>query len=616
MFNQAGESPCLIWSKMQSLCLPQTSYINVPPLGDSSFSYNAPSSQASRCQCNSVSYSLMSACALCQWPSTELPSEEAWSSSCEPYTTGLDFDQSVLAIPLFAYHYWSGKTFEQDVAKTVSASPSPTSYPTTLSRSFSPAPTPTSTSVKSATSTSDGSSTSSSSSSSSSSSGSRSGSGSSGSSDGGEDDDANSGGTAKWAPIIGGIAGGVALLVLLFLIWRWYITRHRPSSSSKPKKRIPYPYPSIEGGDGPGGPGGKSFLDMVAGSNSRLVERDHARQTDLKRRTAELMSDPSAFAEPRTAPPIPFGFGSGMTIGLTPLSSQRAEFSPTAVATTTKGKGKNKNKNKNKKGKHAENDQGYKTTTQRLAERPISLTSTDIALATASQNKDYNALAPLPPSRAYLAPGKRSSTYNADSIDFSSAPLSRRSSALSGMSGMSGRSESSMSAGILSPQDFKGDENALRAKTKTRLSAIPPAAARKYFSSRLSEVNNNNNNSGHGPGQIPSLDFSAAPASSDTRDGAGISRNISTRTTTARDLNGRAGNRDSENTLPSLYEPQTGALTYRASGNTMFSADMSDYNAHYPGTQTLYGRIAGAGGGRDSFGGFDEPGAGRSETKK
>ncbi|OCF45582.1 hypothetical protein I317_00484 [Kwoniella heveanensis CBS 569] len=503
-----------------------------------------------------------------------------------------------------------------DIAKSFSASPSSTSsQSTTLSRSFSPSPTASFASTSSADPASGSSSSTSSSTSS-----------SPMTTTDVQDEDTSSGGTTKWAPIIGGLVGGVALVVLLFLFWRWYITRHSPSSSSSKKnkkKRIPYPYPSIEGGGGAPGPGGKSFLDMVAESNSSLVERDKARDMELKRRTAELMSDPSAFAEPRTAPPVPFGTSSRSAMGLTPLSSQRTEFSPTVIA-------KNKNAQIRKKGKSkdAEDLRGYTITTQRLAERPVSLTSTDIALATASKNRVHNALAPhpIPPSKAYLNDPRGT----ADSIDFSAPPSgSRRSSALSGLSG---RSESSMSGGILSPQDFKGDENASRGKakptksTKTRLSAIPPAAARKYFSSRLS-VKNSGQSQGQGSGQnqIPSMDFSVAPATPesvhtghDNGNVASISRDISTRSTNTAG-HGRAGNRDSENTLPSLYEPQTGALTYRASGNTMFSADMSDYNAHYPGTQTLYGRITGAGGagGRDSFGVFggDEGnGAGSSEV--
>lgn len=49
----------VVWSKLQSLCLPPNGYINVPPLENSSFSYNLPLVTNQVCACNSVSYSLM-----------------------------------------------------------------------------------------------------------------------------------------------------------------------------------------------------------------------------------------------------------------------------------------------------------------------------------------------------------------------------------------------------------------------------------------------------------------------------------------------------------------------------------------------------------------------------
>lgn len=48
----------MIWSKLQSLCIP-TQTINVPPLLDRTYAYNPPGREGSACQCNVVAYNLM-----------------------------------------------------------------------------------------------------------------------------------------------------------------------------------------------------------------------------------------------------------------------------------------------------------------------------------------------------------------------------------------------------------------------------------------------------------------------------------------------------------------------------------------------------------------------------
>lgn len=69
LFNQAGESPWLVvdeeeadysetWSKLQSLCIPDSAFVNVPPLVDGTYGYNPPS-DGSACQCNIAAYNLM-----------------------------------------------------------------------------------------------------------------------------------------------------------------------------------------------------------------------------------------------------------------------------------------------------------------------------------------------------------------------------------------------------------------------------------------------------------------------------------------------------------------------------------------------------------------------------
>ncbi|WWC98380.1 hypothetical protein V866_005271 [Kwoniella sp. B9012] len=302
MFNHAEESPCLVWSKVQSLCIPQTSYINVPPLLDQSYSYNLPNERSSECQCNSVSYSLMAACAVCQYPSTSLPSENDWSASCQNYVNnGLGFDQSVVSIPAFAYHQWSGSTFTGDIAKSSTTTPTSQSYTTTLSRTF-----PTSSSSSSPSSSSSGTPSSSSNSESNSNS---------------EDHK-----SVSWGPIIGGAAGGLILLVVLILLVRWFITRNHnnPKDKTNTNNRTPYPYAYQGHGKEQSHDQDDSFLEMLNSTkpktktraisisrpkslskNANIKNQEKERQEMLKRRTAELMSDPSSFAQPRTAP-VPF----------------------------------------------------------------------------------------------------------------------------------------------------------------------------------------------------------------------------------------------------------------------------------------------------------------------
>jgi hypothetical protein len=48
-----------VWSKLQSLCLAQDRYINVPPLTDAALAYNPPVNGGNLCQCKVVAYALM-----------------------------------------------------------------------------------------------------------------------------------------------------------------------------------------------------------------------------------------------------------------------------------------------------------------------------------------------------------------------------------------------------------------------------------------------------------------------------------------------------------------------------------------------------------------------------
>ncbi|WVN86049.1 uncharacterized protein L203_101207 [Cryptococcus depauperatus CBS 7841] len=298
LFNPAGESPCAVWSKIQSLCLSSSSYINVPPLHDSSWSYNFPTSESSDCLCNVVSYGLMAGCSWCQWEEASLPDEKSWSGGCSNYEgKGLGFAENVENIPGWAYKTWDGGTWDPSAAQSATVPPSEPSYTTTRSRSF-PADSSTSSNPStSATSVQTGSGQNNTTQESNSSSTSTSKPGSSNS------NSKDSASKTPWGAIVGGIAGGIIGVVLLFLLFRWYRNRNKapnpysPTASSldvrsigkKKNKRIKYPYPreSLTAG--------RNFLDMLVGKDGE----------DKKKRDTEMLGDPEAFETPRKAPKAP-----------------------------------------------------------------------------------------------------------------------------------------------------------------------------------------------------------------------------------------------------------------------------------------------------------------------
>jgi hypothetical protein len=99
-----------VWSRIQSLCLTSTQYVNVPPLLDLTWSYNVPAGDT-ECQCNVVSYALMAGCTWCQvGDEAEWASEDSWRQVCgDAYSDdGLGFAESVEPIPAYAWKPWNG----------------------------------------------------------------------------------------------------------------------------------------------------------------------------------------------------------------------------------------------------------------------------------------------------------------------------------------------------------------------------------------------------------------------------------------------------------------------------------------------------------------------------
>ncbi|KAI9637191.1 uncharacterized protein MKK02DRAFT_45903 [Dioszegia hungarica] len=239
LFNADGESPCLAWSKLQSLCLPAQSNINVPPLQDASWGYNPPSSteKDSLCQCTVVAYALMAGCSWCQiGSSASWVTEKRWRQDCAAYNdTSVSFAQIVLTLPAYAFHPWQDARWNPIVALDASRGPTtvaPTVATTTLFRSFPPgSSTPHSPASSNPASTAT---------------------------------DGSPGSTmsqsARLGAIIGGVAGGIILLVLIFLLFRYWRKRHDFDEAAQTRQKG-FMSISSEGGYGRGEPAGLPFPD-------------------------------------------------------------------------------------------------------------------------------------------------------------------------------------------------------------------------------------------------------------------------------------------------------------------------------------------------------------------
>ncbi|KAK4688747.1 hypothetical protein P7C73_g1358, partial [Tremellales sp. Uapishka_1] len=301
LFGPSGESPCLAWSKLQSLCLASTEFVNVPPLLDSTWRYNAPEEATgtqTACECNVVAYNLMAGCTWCQlgreggWVA-----EEVWKNGCETYddtglvsapciaergidcciTHRLNFTESVLSIPPFAWKPWNGEfplnrngivrklkldgPLSPSSAQASASAASFTAYPTssktpTLSRFFSSSP-----SSSALSNASSGSPTPL----------------SSASPPASSATNTISKHASNVGAIIGGVLGGVIVLVLLVLL-----IRYRRKTSSSPGREEQTPGRT------------KSFLNMFGSDDTRNT-----------RTQTHYLADPDLFAHPRAAPKAP-----------------------------------------------------------------------------------------------------------------------------------------------------------------------------------------------------------------------------------------------------------------------------------------------------------------------
>ncbi|KAK7467282.1 hypothetical protein VKT23_004339 [Stygiomarasmius scandens] len=114
-FNSHKESPCKVASSLIGVCY-NTNY-NVAPLPEDNHYLGPTIDDSNPCQCNTVIYSLMSACGLCQ--NRTIASWSEWSSNCaSSYTYYPESIPSDTAVPGWAYlDVKSQGSFNEDLAK-------------------------------------------------------------------------------------------------------------------------------------------------------------------------------------------------------------------------------------------------------------------------------------------------------------------------------------------------------------------------------------------------------------------------------------------------------------------------------------------------------------------
>lgn len=204
-FNSLGQSPCEVASFLQGIC--DDGVFTIPALlpGDSYVGPTGPTDASDLCKCNTVVYSLMSACDACQdalWFSWNM-----WSHNCsslDPVTTFSNLIPNGTSVPAWAFlDVTKGTGFWNPVLSyQVGDSPEVTA---SESGSLSPLPTPTTTQTAVPGLTSDQ-----------------------------AHFTSKSHHSNKTAAIVGGILGGIAFVVLsmgLFL-WRQRIKRRKTTRAA------------------------------------------------------------------------------------------------------------------------------------------------------------------------------------------------------------------------------------------------------------------------------------------------------------------------------------------------------------------------------------------------
>ncbi|EJD42308.1 hypothetical protein AURDEDRAFT_152914 [Auricularia subglabra TFB-10046 SS5] len=118
--NTAGDSPCAVGSALLAVCSDTHTWV-VPKLAPKN-TYRGPNStEANRCQCSTVTYSLLAACSLCQ--KSNPISFTKWSEECRETDISISefpFTNSTKEIPLWARGpLTSSKQFDLKGAKRI-----------------------------------------------------------------------------------------------------------------------------------------------------------------------------------------------------------------------------------------------------------------------------------------------------------------------------------------------------------------------------------------------------------------------------------------------------------------------------------------------------------------
>ncbi|PIL36659.1 hypothetical protein GSI_00348 [Ganoderma sinense ZZ0214-1] len=97
MSNSRGQNPCLIAAYLSVPCVGETAAVD-EPLDDPSQFYDGPLFGADNCSCNTVMYSIVEACQLCQFDTGEEPQLECMVKELYPMAI-----QPGTAVPAWAY---------------------------------------------------------------------------------------------------------------------------------------------------------------------------------------------------------------------------------------------------------------------------------------------------------------------------------------------------------------------------------------------------------------------------------------------------------------------------------------------------------------------------------
>jgi len=130
-YNSLNQNPCNVAASLAASC--NAGEFNIPPLPPGGQYAGPPAGKATSCKCNTISYSLLSACAACQGSSWILWS--SWSINCTTVAQPSTYPNPIpdgTRVPYWAYidvettNTWS-------VAAAQSAGDSPEATPTTSS---------------------------------------------------------------------------------------------------------------------------------------------------------------------------------------------------------------------------------------------------------------------------------------------------------------------------------------------------------------------------------------------------------------------------------------------------------------------------------------------------